>query len=256
MNKRIVLLTLALVLLSIGVGAQEKPQMLVVYEEMVKPSQLDAYVKASKEFGELMVAADPKSEWSAVQLEDYHFYWVIPLSGFAELDDFQQLMMKMMEKAGLEKFSAMMDASSKTTDHMDAFVVVERDDLSYHPETMIPREEAKVLEYSYYYLKPGKELEAEEVARQFVATMKAKGVESGFTLYQLAFGSDMPALATLVPARSLVELQQMNAAFMEKMGADGAALQKKVDAITRRFDRRIGFPRPDLSSAAFKTPEK
>lgn len=252
MKTRVAFLFVIGVAFSVAAWAQEGAQMMLIYDEAVKPDQIPQYVENSKKFFEILVEHVEDAQWNAVMTDDLHFLYAIPISSFAEVDKMYETSQAMAMSLGPEKFLKMMEESGKTVDHMDSFVVMRRDDLSYHPETMIPMAEAGVLEYSFYYLKGGTEFAAEALAKEYIAMMKKKGVEGSFTFYQLLMGQDMPAFAIIVPARSPEHLAELNAAFRSKMGAEGEALDQKSMKLIRKFDRKIGWVRPDLSSAAFR----
>lgn len=252
MKRRIVFLAIVVLSVCLAAGAQEKPQMMLIFEDVVVPAELDHYVEGSKKFFEKMVEADPDAEWRASMTDDLHVLYAMPIENFADLDEMYGMMEKMIASVGQEKFVQWMEESGKTFRYTDAYVVLQRDDLSYHPETMVPREEVKVLEFNFYHLRPGQDHAAEQLAKDYVAAMTDKGIESGFTLFQLIFGPEMPGIAVVVPARSRDELEAATRTFEEKMGEEGEALMKRSLAITREFDRKVAFVRPDLSSTAFK----
>ena len=81
--------------------------------------------------------------------------------------------------------------------------------------------------------------------------MKKHEIEGSFTTYQLIVGSEMPALAVVVPAKSHAHLAELNAKMTQTLGAEMKALDARALAITRRFDRKIAVVRPDLADGAF-----
>lgn len=248
--KRIIIATLVCLLMSMSAWAQEG-QLMLIYDETIKPSKVGEYVESSKQFFGHLMEHVPEAQWSAVMTDDMHMIYAIPLSSHGDIDEMNQTWMKMAESMGAEALIRMMEKAGENVESMSSMIVMRRDDLSYHPETMIPAEEVGALEYIYYYLRPGTEFAAEQVAREWARAQKEKGWKHGWSYYQLTLGSDMPAIAIVIPGRSPEHLVQMNAEADELMGEKGRQLQAKAMKLIRSMDRKIGWVRPDLSSAAF-----
>jgi hypothetical protein len=101
--------------------------------------------------------------------------------------------------------------------------------------------------WDFYYLMPGHEKESEAIARDYAALFRQKNITDSYNIYTGVLGTDLPVLLAAIPARSESDLiaadEQNNAA----LGADVRPLQQRAMAITRRFERREGMLRPDLS---------
>jgi hypothetical protein len=69
----------------------------------------------------------------------------------------------------------------------------------------------------------------------------------GYRLMKLAFGHDAPLLVVSVGARDADDFAAQDAKMRKTLGAEGEALFARAFALTRRFDRRSGWVRPDLS---------
>jgi hypothetical protein len=255
MKRTSVAIVLLALTLSIAALGQQAPPMILVYDETVRPDSIAAYEKASKEFFQILTEQIPEAKWSAVMTDDFHYVYVIPIPSMAAIDGMHKEMEKMVMAVGPEKFGQIMEASGKTTDHTDALVLIRRDDLSYRPATMLKPEETNVIEYNFYYLKPGSEFAAEQIAKDYAALMKKQGIEGSFTTYQLLVGAEMPALVIVVPAKSALDLAERNAKTEAKLGKEVDALDARALAVTRRFDRKIGRVRPDLADGAFRKPK-
>ena len=158
MKRTVVAIVLLAVCLSVSALAQQPPPMILVYDEVVKPDSIQAYERSSKEFFQILADQMPQAKWSAIMTDDFHYVYVIPIPGMAAIDAMHQEMEKMMKAVGPEKFGRIMEESGKTSEYTNALVLMRRDDLSYKPATALKPEEIKVVEYNFYYLKPGTEL--------------------------------------------------------------------------------------------------
>lgn len=252
MKRTIVAIVLLALSLSVSALAQQSPPMILVYDEVVKPDSIQAYEKSSKEFFQILADQMPQAKWSAIMTDDFHYVYVIPIPGMAAIDAMHQEMEKMMKAVGPEKFGRIMEESGKTSEYTNALVLMRRDDLSYKSATALKPEEIKLVEYNFYYLKPGSELAAEQLAKDYAALMKKHELDGAFTTYQLLLGNELPALVVVVPAKSAVDLAERSARMEEKLGKEGQALDARALAVTRKFDRKIGWMRPDLSEGAFR----
>lgn len=251
--KRSALVILLALLLPFPLLAQPgAPPLILVYDEAPRPDQTSAYEAATKKFFQMLVDAMPDATWTAIQTDDIHYYYVIPIPSFATIDGMHQSMAAMIGKVGPEKFNALMAEMGPTVDHTDSRVLMRRDDLSYRPEKDLAPGEAKFFNYDVYYLKPGMEFAMEGVAKEWAALLKSKGAARGFTVYQQMLGSDAPMMVIMTPAKDPLELAQAMVGNQAKLGAAGGPLWAKTMSMTRRLDRNTGWLRPDLSGDAFK----
>jgi len=64
---------------------------------------------------------------------------------------------------------------------------------------------------------------------------------------KLAFGHDAPLIVVSVGARDADDFAAQDARCARPLGAEGETLFARAFALTRKFDRRSGWLRPDLS---------
>jgi len=130
----------------------------------------------------------------------------------------------------------------------DDAVAAQRDDLSYVPAK--PRLKAEEMPYAridYYYLKPGTEEQAEQIAKDYVALFKSKDIPDGFTIYTALSGHDLPLLVAVIPAKNPADLATADEKTNAALGDALRALQGRALSITRRFERKDSWYRPDMS---------
>jgi hypothetical protein len=130
----------------------------------------------------------------------------------------------------------------------DDSVAARRDDLSYRPENpRLKMEDEPFARVDYYYLKPGTEQQAEQVAKDYVALFKEKKIADGFTIYMAMSGHDLPLLVAVIPAKSPADFAATDERTNAALGDALRALQGRAMALTRRIEHKDSWFRPDLS---------
>ncbi len=210
--KRMILLVSLLA--SAGFAADmPKPDLFLIHEEIVKPGAVMAYEAASKDF--IAALAEKKLAKAAI---------------------------------GADRWAALERRGADATVSYNEFVTMRRPDLSYVPANpRLKAEEQKFVRLDFYYLVPGKQAEAEAIAKDYIALFKAKNITEPFTIYMDVTGNDLPLLVAGIPAKSASDQSAAEERVNSILGSDVLPLQARAMAITRRFDRRTVVYRPDLS---------
>ncbi len=228
-----------------------KPQMYVIYKDVVHPSKTMQYEAAIKHMISEFTAynIDPKRMgWTTVNGPEMGYVYVMPMDNFAAIDRMHKDWEAAMDVIGAEKMEAMMTAVTETMDHVEVFHVQLRADLSYTPEeTTLKPEDVKYVQYGFYYVMPGKKKVMEEVARQFAELYKANNVGTGWSIYESVTGNDLPLFVVAHPARSQAEFYEQREALKTLFGEDSKKLSEKVMQAVRRVELKDGWIRGDLS---------
>ncbi len=228
-----------------------KPQMFVIYKDVVHPSKTMEYEAAIKHMISEFTAynIDPKKMgWRTVNGPEMGYVYVMPIENFSDIDRMHKDWEAAMDVIGAEKIEAMMTAVTETMDHVEVFHVQLRPDLSYTPEeTTLRPDDVKYVQYAFFYVIPGKKKIVEEVARQYAELYKANNVESGWSLYESVTGNDLPLFVVAHPARSQAEFYERRAALQVVFGEDSKKLGEKMMQAVRRVELKDGWVRGDLS---------
>ena len=252
-------LALALFALPLALFAQPapapKPIFITVHEEIVPPAMVMRYETLTKEFLAALAAKninDPNIALTTFMTSDFHYVYISRLqNGLAGFETMFNAWMSLPDKIGKEKWQDMMARSIGTTSSYNEVLAMRRDDLSYMPATpRLKPEEETYVRWQFYYLVPGKESEAETIAKDYAAAFKAKNIANGFTIYMAMMGQDLPLLVAAVGAKSPTDYAAMDEKDTATLGNDLRALQARALAITRKFETREGWYRPDLSYPA------
>lgn len=232
-------------------------QLFDVHEELVRPSQLAAYEKAAAEFTALVKANQslmPHFGYYAIQGTDFHFYYVVPMSKMADADAIDSDFGAIMGSPAGSKMMDIMARSSAAAKWTKDWIVELRPDLSYQPaKPALAPQEMKYWRYDWYYIEAGKEMEAEAIAKDFAAAYTARQLTSPYNIYWGGMGTEMPLLIVASPAKDPADLWTRRREIEKALGADGKALWDRAWAVTRKFESREGWSRPDLSTLDLAT---
>lgn len=252
-------LALALFTLPLALFAQPapmpKPDLYLVHEEVVPPAMMGRYEGVTKEMLGLLAeknVTNPSIAFNTFMTTDMHYVFVSRLpGGFNSLDAMYNAWMSLPDAVGKEKFKELETRGSATMSSYNEMIIMRRADLSYEPATpRIKPEEHRFFRWDFYYLQPGKESEAEAIAKDYVALFKSKNVGDGFTIFMATMGQDLPLLIAAIPSKSPADFAAVDEKTNATLGADLRALQARALGITRRIEHREGWVRPDLSYPA------
>ncbi|HEY8134229.1 MAG TPA: hypothetical protein VII12_20290 [Thermoanaerobaculia bacterium] len=249
--KRIALLVSLLGLSSALAQEMPKPELYIIHEEIIKPSSMMAYEVASKDFVNALAekkVSSPALTWNAYVTNDMHYLYVVRIPNFAAMDSSMAEWDKAKTAVGAARWADLERRGSEGTASYNEIVTMRRPDLSYMPAN--PRlkiEEEKYVRLDFYYLQPGKQAEAEAIARDYVALFKQKDIAERYSIFITVLGEDLPLLVAAIGAKSEADSVSADERVNATLGADVRPLQARAMAITRKFERRQALYRPDLS---------
>ncbi len=246
-------LTALLLLTSVWtVIAQEKKEeaskakLFLVHEDIVKPSKVAEYEKATKAFQAELAKHDMTMMKNIVVQNDEMVYsYVYELENMAALD--QRPFGDLREKMGDEAFQAMWDAYDNTIESHKGYMVTGREDLSYMPAAMETAEEMNFRHFDIVHFTPGKSREARQNAEEWKALYESKKSTMGYRTYVGGIGTQTPMYIFVARAKNEVDFYTRNEKNRELLGAEGEALWKKSMTLIDKFEHVNGRIRPDLS---------
>jgi len=184
---------------------------------------------------------------------DYRYYVLMPIEKLADLDWMEKYFKELGEEAGKE-MEEIGKLFAGTTESGTFGVVALRTDLSYLPENQrVKIEDISFVWWNYYYIKSGKEHEAEKIAKEWQALYKSKGITDYYNVYQPILWSDLPVMVAAGGALSASDYYSHLEKNVEKMGDEYLAITKKTMDACRRFEQRTGMIIRELS---YIPPEK
>lgn len=232
--------------------AEQKPRMYLVHQEQARPYRLEAYEQATRDFHKLLAdnreLLGPMARGAQVRRSEAFLYsYTMEIGSLAEVAEIERVFAAVAAKMP-ERFDEIWRRGGEATEWMRDLVLVEDPVLSYEPaNSYLKTDEVRYLGVDVYYAQPGHEGEIEQLARDYVATFRARGVRQGYRLMRAAMGPELPMMVVMIPARDPLDLAQANAEAQKLLGAEGAKLAARALSLTRRFERHEAWLRPDLA---------
>jgi hypothetical protein len=226
-------------------GTQEqKSELFSIEEVVVKPAMAARYEAAVKKEIELGYPYP----FMAYSSDDFHYYFLIPIENYAGLDALNKGEGEWAKKIG-EKYQDLLKSVAGTFEYYRLGVIRLLPDLSYIPKEprLKPGEEA-FLSWGFAYVEFGKEKEFVDVAKQWVELSKSNATSIGWNMYVVESGAEMPFYFWAESGKSAAEYYTEGEKIEKKIGEGKyAELWNKTMALLRKFETKIGRPRPDLS---------
>jgi hypothetical protein len=228
-----------------------KTQLFLIHEETANPSMVTQYEGATKDLIKAFTdkkVTSPSFMVNTFMTTDFHYIYLTPITNWAQIDSVWKDWMSAGDTVGKEKWADIMKRGNGAMISYDDAVAARRDDLSYMPENpRLKMEEMPFARVDYYYLKPGTEQQAEQVAKDYVALFKEKKVPDGFSIYMAMSGHDLPLLVAVIPAKSPADFAATDERTAAALGDALRNLQGRAMALTRRIEHKDSWYRPDLS---------
>jgi len=245
----------ALVTGSLAAAQTAQPQWSVMHQEFVRPSMLMKYEDTSKEFIAAVRQhhdASPVFNFTGIAGDDLVYTYVTPISSMSDVEAITSGFGKLAQAVGEAKWGDLMVRNGQTIDSMRDSILMEDPSLSYTPaQPRLKPEEEQYLHVDLYYVQPGREAEADAVAKDFVELYRKKNLPDRYRLFKVVMGWDTPLIIVTTPAKSAADYEARNAQTKQAIGAEGMALFQRAFALTRRFEMHGGWIRPDLSLEPF-----
>jgi len=236
------------VLATMAQAEEPKAQLYLVDDVVVKPSMLMEHEAAMKEMIALTAKHNYPFPWYAYSTDDFHYYYVMPVEDFADVDKLFNTWGEVMAKAGNE-FQAMFKNFFSSMEYYKDSFVRHRPDLSYMPEKpRLTPEEAGFMFWGQCYVIPGKQQEFEEIFKKWVNLYKSKNIPDAWDTFMGDIGTDMPFYFWGAGAKSPVDFWTQDEKGTKEMGEEEVMkLGQKTMALLRKFEIKTGRFRPELS---------
>ncbi|UCC41026.1 MAG: hypothetical protein JSV96_06240 [Candidatus Aminicenantes bacterium] len=226
---------------------EQKPQLMAIWDIVVHPSKFMEFEAAMKEFVAIYAKLEYPHPWTTYRTVDFHYYLVMPIENYAALDKLFDYFSTVMEKAGKE-YEAVMKSFAGTYESETFGTFYLRHDLSYRPENpRITIEDVNFVWWSFFYIIPGMESEAENISHDYQELYKSHGISDGWEIYIGAMWSDLPVLCVAGGAKSEADYHIQNEKNMQKFGDKHMALMKRTMDGTRKFEMKTGTILRELS---------
>lgn len=222
------------------------PSLHFVWTDHVAVSNAAAYEAEVKKMIATMGESEAGKGISFFALSGERGYaYVMPMTELSDLTKMNQKMMAAIEAAGgLEAW----DTASQYVESGSGQFLALLTDHSFTPAE--PREaEAKgqFRMHEWWYIEPGKEAAAMDIARRVKELYTAKGIDTGWRFYSAITGDDLPLFVVTGSAMDAADYHANEARVNEILGEEMRKLIQEAMGIARRVERTTSMMRPDLS---------
>ncbi len=241
---------------SLAAAQTAPPKWYVMHQELARPSMLKQYEDTSKEFVATVRQhheASPLFNFVGFSGDDYVYTYVTQIRSFSDVEAIISGFGKLAQAVGEAKWGDLMVRSGQAMEWMRDSILMEDPSLSYMPAKprLKPEEEAYV-HVDLYYVQPGREADADAVAREFAELYRKKNVTESYRLFKVVMGWDTPLIIVTTSAKSPADYEARMVEVRGMLGAEGQALFQRAFSLTRRFEMHGGWVRPDLSLEPLK----
>lgn len=230
--------------------AQEEPkdQLYWVREEVVKVEMWKQYEETSKEWVEMMTGAGLDFPFMrASQRDDGHYYYLLPLESYADIDKFPEKFGSAIEKIGKEKWAEFMKKNESSMDYHKDFIAKWKADYSYVPkEPRVKPEDAKFIHWVFFTYKLEHRKDVLDILAEWKSLYEKNNIPDGWNTWTIEVGERNDMMA-------FTEIAKDGASFYANMEENQEKLKEEEQKLWQRFsqyvtsmEQKFGSPRPDL----------
>jgi hypothetical protein len=231
--------------------AQEemKDQLYWVREEVAKVDMWDQYETTSKQWVELMTEGGlDLPVVRASQRDDGHYYYLIPLSNYAEIDNFPQIFGSAVEKIGKEKWGEFMKKNDESMETHKDFIVKWSAKYSYAPkEPRVKAADAEFIHWIFFTYKLENRKEVLDVLGEWKALYEKNNMPDGWSTWLIELGEANNMIAVTESAKDGASFYAAMSENSEKLKDEEQKLWAKLSANLLSMEQNYGRPRPDLT---------
>lgn len=226
-----------------------KDQLYWVREEVAKVNMWDQYEKTSKQWVEYMTEGGLDLPYvRASQRDDGHYYYLIPLSSYAEIDKFSEIFGSAIDKIGKEKWGNFMVENEGSMETHKDFIVNWSAKYSYVPK--VPRvksEDAEFIHWIFFTYKLEKRKEVLDILAEWKALYEKNNIPDGWSIWLIELGEANNMIALSEIAKDGASFYTNTKETSDKLKSEEDKLWEKLSANILSMEQKYGKPRPDLS---------
>ena len=206
-------------------------QLYWVREEVARVDMWQQYEETSKQWVEMMTGAGLDFPYiRASQRDDGHYYYLIPLSNYADIDKFPEIFGSAIDKIGKEKWDDFMIENEASIETHKDFIVRWSAKHSYVPkEPRVKIEDAEFIHWVFFTFKLEKRKEVLNILAEWKELYEKNNM---FAISEIA--KDGAGFYAAMKENS------------EKLKDEEEKLWAKFSANVISIEQKFGKPRPDL----------
>jgi hypothetical protein len=225
---------------------EQKSQYFLVYEACVHPSKAADFAKAARAEVALYGKYKFPYAWEAYSTFDGHFYFIIAVDNFADIDKVFAGFDKVAKDAGKE-YEDLLDMFAGTYQFVRPQVFMLDLGLSLVSEDAAPDPEATGIFWDIHYVHGGMDAEYEENVKAIQSLFKSKGIVQNWYCYKAVMGEETPMYYFVTSAKGPVDFYTTNNEMWAKVGDEATPYYQKFIKLLRKREEKRGWYRKGLS---------
>jgi hypothetical protein len=229
--------------------AQETPKdaLYLVHSDVIAANKVLQYEKAVNEMLEQFKAHNFGGEIRfASSSDDNEYYYLTPLSSYADLDATEKNWTELYEKAGEETMAKIDKQFEDCYEHHNNYVVKWSSELSYRAEN--PRlnpEDVNFIHWDYFWIEEGKEMQAMEISKKYKELYAKNNITESYNVWMADIGHDIGMMVVTRNAKDHADYYDQRGTIMDLMKDELNDLRKEFYPLLKDFDHKNGKPRPE-----------
>lgn len=235
-----------------GQAPEERYQLLLVIDEVVKPSMQKEYYEAGKKWIAFMKDHEFAYPINTYWTGDNHVYWSIPIQNYAEIDKMMAMSNKILEEFP-EEYRAILEAFRGTyeTTRMCVYALDYKYSM-FAEEEGGESEEENFIFFDIYYCEPGSELELNKLWDEWKAFLADKEIVQSWEFFWGMMGTDNPMIVMAASAKNPREFYEENAKMWEAFGKEASTFVQRMMKYVTKQEQKTAWYQKELSYAPVK----
>jgi hypothetical protein len=237
--------------------APPKPELLVVFQEHVKPAKGEEYMATVKDMVALLKeekADSPAFDLWAFGAPDFTYSYVTPMSSMGDMDTMHEAWMALYKGPDKAKWEALDARINDAILGSSRTIVARVASASYHPKkARLSEEEAKYRWFDVFTVVPGKEKDFVGLCKGLADLAAKAGYGDSWNTYSVVVGDKIPCFLVVSPAKDQADYAESDRAFTKAVGDEGKKIFSQIMAVTQHYDGHGEWYRPELS---YQTPTR
>ncbi len=229
---------------------QSSDPLFYIHEEVARIDKMDQYYSTSKDFTKMMMDSKLDVPWiRASQTDDLHFYYLVPLNNYGDIDKLSAAFNDMMSKADKDKMNKVMTENAEAIESVRELVFKRSNSLSYGSEQNMGLDLSKenFIHWDYYTVKSGKMKDMLELGAKYKKLCEDKKVTTPYTVWLADLGENDNLIVVTTLAKDAGSFYQQMDKDNAALGKDGDDLWHQMMSLLVHFEHKNGHSRPDLS---------
>lgn len=235
-----------------GQAPEERYQLILVVDEVVKPSMHQQYYEAAKKYIAFVKDQGFPYHINIYWTGDNHVYWNMPIKNYAEIDKIMEMSNKMMEKSP-DRYKAVVNAFKGTYEstRMCVYALDYKYSMFAEEETMESGEDNFIF-FDFYYFEPGTETELNKLLDDWKTFLADKKIVQSWEFFWGVMGTDNPVLVMAASAKDQIEFWEKNAKMWEVLGKEANTYVQRMMKYVKKQEQKTAWYQKELSYAPVK----